>query len=157
MHEPDLGNNNKMNKYVFKAKLWNGSILFRNRSMVKFIIISLGAVLGANLRYWVADWAAQRFGASLPYGTLIINLSGSLILGLFMAVFTSGRFLIDPNWRLLVAIGFLGSYTTFSTYTLESFILIQSGQVWMGFLNLIGSSLLGGLAAAIGLTLGRMI
>ncbi len=125
--------------------------------MVKFLIISLGAVLGANTRYWVADWAAQRFGASFPYGTLIINLSGSLILGLFMAVFTSGRFLIDPNWRLLVAVGFLGSYTTFSTYTLESFNLMQSGQVWMGFLNLFGSSLLGGLAASIGMMLGRMI
>ena len=132
-------------------------VFFRNQSMVKFLIISLGAVLGANTRYWVADWAAQRFGASFPYGTLIINLSGSLILGLFMAVFTSGRFLIDPNWRLLVAVGFLGSYTTFSTYTLESFNLMQSGQVWMGFLNLFGSSLLGGLAASIGMMLGRMI
>ncbi len=125
--------------------------------MVKFFIISLGAVLGANARYWVADWAAQRFGASFPYGTLLINLSGSLVLGLFMAVFTSGRFLIDPNWRLLVAIGFLGSYTTFSTYTLESFNLIQSGQFWPGLFNLFGSSLLGGLAAAIGMTVGRLV
>ncbi len=125
--------------------------------MLKFLVISLGAVLGANTRYWVADWAAQRFGAAFPYGTIFINLSGSLVLGLFMAVFTSGRFLIDPNWRLLVAVGFLGSYTTFSTYTLESVNLIQSGQVWPGFVNLFGSSLLGGLAAAIGMALGKLI
>jgi CrcB protein len=145
-----------MRKRIIRIETWLGSALFQNQTMVKFLIISLGAVLGANTRYWVADWAAQRFGASFPYGTLIINLSGSLILGYFMAVFTSGSFLIDPNWRLFVAIGFLGSYTTFSTYTLESLTLMQSGQVWMGFLNLIGSSLLGGLAAAIGMALGRM-
>lgn len=124
--------------------------------MAKFLIISLGAVLGANLRYWVSDWAAQRFGASFPYGTLMINLSGSLVLGFFMTLITQ-RFLVDPNWRILVAIGFLGSYTTFSAYTFESINLILSGQLWLGLLNLFGSSTLGALAVGLGIYLGRLV
>jgi CrcB protein len=124
--------------------------------MQNFLVISLGAVLGANCRYWVGGWAAERFGASFPYGTLVINLSGSLALGFFMTVIT-GRFIVDPRWRLLVAIGFLGSYTTFSSYTYESANLVLSGQVWPGLFNLFGSSLLGGLAVMLGIWLGRMI
>ena len=99
----------------------------RSKSVQTFLIISLGAILGANCRYWLGGWAAQRFGAAFPYGNLIINLSGSLILGLFMTLVTE-RFLVDPQWRLLVAIGFLGSYTTFSSYTYESLSLVLNGQ-----------------------------
>jgi CrcB protein len=146
-----------MNKRETTIKTWFSRFRFWDEPMSKFLFISLGAMLGANLRYWVADWAAQRFGASFPYGNLIINLTGSLILGLFMALFTSGRFLIDPHLRLLVVIGFLGSYTTFSSYTFESISLIQSGQTGLGLLNLFGSSLLGALAAALGMMLGRLI
>jgi fluoride exporter len=140
------------------AQMRDPFYFWRNlKSMQTFMVISLGAILGANLRYWVADWAAQRFGAAFPYGNFIINLSGSFILGLFMAVFTSGRFLIDPHWRLLITIGFLGSYTTFSAYTFESITLIQSGQIWLGIINLLGSSTLGALAAVLGMMLGRFI
>jgi len=124
--------------------------------MEKFLIISVGAILGANLRYWLGDWAVQRFGAAFPYGNLIINLSGSFILGLFMTL-VMDRFLVDPRWRLLVAIGFLGSYTTFSSYAYESVALILSGQNWTGVLNLFGSSFLGGMAALLGIWLGRLI
>lgn len=124
--------------------------------MTRFLIISFGAVIGANLRYWVGDWAAQRFGASFPYGNLVINLSGSLLLGFFMTLVT-GRFLVDPHWRLLVTIGILGSYTTFSAYTFESVTLISSGQLWLGLLNLFGSSILGALAVGFGIFLGRLI
>jgi CrcB protein len=126
------------------------------RSMQTFLIISLGAVLGANSRYWLGGWAVERFGTSFPYGNLIINLSGSFILGFFMTLIT-GRFLVDPQWRLLVAIGFLGSYTTFSSYTYESVSLILNGQLWLGLLNLLGSSLLGGMAVLLGIWLGRLI
>ena len=124
--------------------------------MARFLIISIGAIVGANLRYWVGDWVAQRFGASFPYGNLMINLSGSLILGFFMTL-VSGRFLVDPHWRLLVTIGFLGSYTTFSSYTFESVNLILSGQLWLGLLNLFGSSFLGALAVGLGIFLGRLV
>lgn len=124
--------------------------------MDKFLLISLGAILGANARYWLGGWAAERFGTAFPYGTFIINLSGSFVLGLFITLVTD-RFLVNPNWRLFLAIGFLGSYTTFSTYTYESVNLILKGQSWLGLLNLFGSSLLGGAAALAGIALARLI
>ncbi|HVM73191.1 MAG TPA: fluoride efflux transporter CrcB [Anaerolineales bacterium] len=126
------------------------------QSMQTFILISLGAILGANLRYWVGGWAANSFGTVFPYGTLIINVSGSLILGFFITLVTD-RFLADPRWRVLVAIGFLGAYTTFSTYTYESVTMILKGQLWLGLLDLFGSSLLGAAAVLAGILLGRVV
>lgn len=126
------------------------------RSMQTFLIISLGAILGANCRYWLGGWAAQRLGVEFPYGNLIINLSGSFILGLFMALVLD-RFLISPQWRVFFAIGFLGSYTTFSSYAYESVVLILDGQYFPGLLNLFGSSFLGGVAALFGILLGKSI
>jgi fluoride exporter len=125
-------------------------------TMDKFLIISLGAILGANARYWLGGWAAERFGTTFPYGTLIINVTGSLILGFFITLVTD-RFLVDPRWRLLVAIGFLGAYTTFSTYTYESVNMLLNGQVWSGLLNLFGSSVLGAVAVTAGILLGRAL
>ena len=124
--------------------------------MDKVLWISLGAVLGANLRYWVGDWAAQRFGSGFPYGTLLINLSGSFLLGLIVSM-SMENFIIDPRLRLLLTIGFLGSYTTFSTYAYESIALISQGQWGMGLFNLLGSSLLGGLFAILGIWLGKIL
>ena len=130
--------------------------LLRNKDVQTFLLISLGAILGANLRYWFGVWAGQRWGAGFPYGTLIINLAGSLILGFFLTVVT-GRLLIDPRWRMFFAIGFLGSFTTFSTYTFESISLTMTGYWIPGLLNLFGSAILGGLAAILGVLLGRLV
>lgn len=124
--------------------------------MDRFLLISLGAIAGANLRYWVGDWVAQRVGASFPFGTLLVNLSGTLLLGIFLTLATE-RFLIDPRWRVLVAIGFCGSYTTFSSYTYESLNLILTGQTTLGLLNLFGSALLGGMVMFAGIYIGRLI
>jgi len=124
--------------------------------MDKVLWISLGAVLGANLRYWVGDWAAQRFGSGFPYGTLLINLTGSFLLGLIISM-SMENFIIDPRLRLLLTVGFLGSYTTFSTYAYESIALISQGQWGLGLFNLIGSSLLGAVFAILGLWLGKVL
>lgn len=112
--------------------------------------------MGANLRFWVADWAAQRLGANFPYGTFIINLTGSLLVGFFLTLATE-RLMIDTRWRLLISIGFLGAYTTFSTYAYESFNLLVKGQWLAGLGNLIGSTLLGVLAVGLGIYLGKAI
>ena len=124
--------------------------------MEKFLWISIGAVAGANLRYWVGGWAVDRFGGSFPYGTLLINISGSLILGVILGM-VSSHYVIDPRLRLLLTIGFLGSYTTFSTYTYESVAMLQQGQWFLGLFNLIGSSIIGGLVAILGLWIGKLI
>lgn len=124
--------------------------------MDKVLWISMGAVLGANLRYWVGDWAAQRFGSGFPYGTMLINLTGSFLLGLIVSM-SMENFIIDPRLRLLLTVGFLGSYTTFSTYAYESIALISQGQWGLGLFNLIGSSLLGALFAVLGIWLGKVL
>jgi len=124
--------------------------------MEKILWISIGAVLGANLRYWIGDWAAQRFGSGFPYGTMIINLTGSFLLGLIVSM-SMENFIIDPRLRLLLTIGFLGSYTTFSTYAYESIALISQGQWGLGLFNLLGSSLLGALFAVLGIWLGKVL
>lgn len=127
-----------------------------SKNLIAIGLISLGAVLGANVRYWFGVWAGQRWGTTFPYATLFINLSGSFILGLFTALVMQ-RLMFDPRWRLFFAIGFLGSYTTFSTYTYESVTLLMAGNWAAGLLNLLGSALLGALAAILGVVLGRLI
>jgi CrcB protein len=128
---------------------------YLNRNLQTILLVSLGAVLGANLRYWLGGWAAQRWGTQFPYGTLFINLTGSLVLGFFLTL-AGERFLIDPRWRVFFAVGFLGAYTTFSTYTYESIASILAGNWLVGAANLFGSAILGGLAVILGVVLGRL-
>lgn len=124
--------------------------------MQQAIWISLGAVVGANLRYWVTDSVANQLGKTFPYGTFIINLTGSLLLGLFVAIAgkTAG---LDPRWRAFIAVGFIGAYTTFSTYAVDSVDLALKGNWLLGLTNLVGSAVLGGLMAFAGLYLGKLI
>jgi CrcB protein len=128
--------------------------LLESANLDKYLIIGLGGFLGANLRYVVGGWAAEKWGASFPFGTLLINVTGSFVLGLFLAAVT-GRLAIDPRWRLFFAIGFLGAYTTFSTYTYETMQLVLAGGWWPGLLNLVFSNLLGLGASLLGLAIGR--
>lgn len=124
--------------------------------MENFLLISIGAILGANLRYWVGDWVAQKFGTAFPYGTLLINVSGSLVIG-FLLTLIAERVVLDPRWRLFLVVGFLGAYTTFSTYMFDSFSLIEKGQLVPGLMNLLGSAALGIIAVGSGVFLGRMV
>jgi CrcB protein len=119
-------------------------------------VISIGGILGANARYLVATWAAQRLGASFPYGTFIINISGAFVLGLFMA-FLQDRAFVHANYRLFFATGFCGAYTTFSTLTYESLRLIQDGSFLVAFTNLFGSLAIGMVGVFLGFVLGRTI
>lgn len=122
----------------------------------KVLLISVGAILGANARYWIGDWIAQKWGTSFPYGTLIINITGSFLIGLFISL-TTERITIDPRWRYMIVVGFLGAYTTFSTYTLESMNLFERGQWQLGLLDVLGSVIIGLVAVGLGLILGRIL
>jgi CrcB protein len=118
----------------------------------KALLISLGAVVGANARYWTSEFFNKRFSTSFPLGTFVINILGSFALGLIMSLSTE-RLPIDSKLKLLLTVGFLGAYTTFSTYSYESLTLVMSGQIMRGIINLLGSSVLGGVAAGVGVWL----
>lgn len=122
---------------------------------MRYLLIAVGAALGANARYLVGTWAGARFGADFPYGTLLVNVAGSLALGFFSALVT-GRLRLSPDARLLLAVGFLGSYTTFSSYTVESMTLLRQGAVWLGLMNILGNNVLGLICALLGAYLGQM-
>lgn len=124
--------------------------------MMALLWVGLGGFLGANARYLLGGVIASRFGTAFPLGTFIINITGSFLLGLFLA-YAEPRQWLGPSWRLLIAVGFMGAYTTFSTFTYESFRLMQSGEYLLATLNLGGSLVTGLLAVFAGVVAGSLI
>ena len=124
--------------------------------MQDVLLIAVGATLGANLRFAISRWAAQVLSPSLPYGTLIINATGSLLLGFFL-VWTSERVLADPRWRSLVAIGFCGAYTTFSSYSFETFRLFEQGHYNLALMNFLANNVVSFLAVVAGAMIARTL
>ena len=122
----------------------------------RFLLIAVGAILGANARYLVGLWTAQRFGVDFPYGTAIVNITGSLILG-FLVAWGSLRSGLDGEVRLLVAVGFLGSYTTFSSYTVESLQQLETANMSRALVNIFLHNGMGLAAAWVGMLLARGI
>src|SRR5579859_2304567 len=104
--------------------------------------ISLGAIAGANLRYLLGRLSIRFLDSSFPYATLFINVTGSLILGFFLT-WTAERVLVtDQKWRMLIAIGFCGAYTTFSSYAFETMAFFQQGQWWPFTANILSNNVL---------------
>jgi fluoride exporter len=120
------------------------------------LIISLGAMVGANARYLLSRYAVKVLGPVFPYGTLIINVVGSLIVGFFLT-WTSERALVDPRWRLLVVVGFCGSFTTFSSYAFESMAYFEQGQWSLMAANILGNNLLCLAAVVAGMAVARVL
>jgi len=117
-----------------------------------YLAISIGAVLGANARYLLGGWVLDRMGAEFPYGTLLINVSGSFVIGLvYVLIEKHGA----PDWvRPLVIVGFLGAYTTFSTFSLDTLAMAERGA-WLAAGAYIVGSVTASLAAVwLGVTLG---
>ncbi|MEW6161075.1 MAG: fluoride efflux transporter CrcB [Verrucomicrobiota bacterium] len=99
--------------------------------MLSYLCIGLGSALGGMLRYWISGLVAERYGESFPLGTLIVNVSGSFLIG-FLATLTApdGRWLMAPLARQFFMIGLLGGYTTFSSFSLQTLNLIRDGE-WL--------------------------
>jgi len=119
-------------------------------------MIALGGSAGAIARYWVGSYIGNRMGARFPYGTLAINVSGSFVIGLVMTLL-SERTHLSRNWVYLVPIGFIGAYTTFSTFELETFRLIQDGQAISALSNIVLSVVIGFLMVWAGVMAGRAL
>ncbi len=124
--------------------------------MQNILLISLGAIAGANLRYFVAQFIAKVIPSNFPYGTLVINLSASFILGFFL-IWTGERVIADPRWRLLMAIGFCGGYSTYSSYAFETFALLEQGRWALFASNMIAMNVLCLVGVALGAALARSI
>ena len=120
--------------------------------MINFLTIGIGGFLGAIARYGVAVWIGRQWGRSFPLGSFVVNVSGSFLIGLLMSLFTE-RFMVNPQWRLLFVVGFLGAYTTFSTFEYETGTLLRDGEWLIATLNIVLSVLVGFAA----LKLGEMI
>jgi fluoride exporter len=124
--------------------------------VLEVLFVALGGAIGSAARYLVGGWFAARFGAAFPYGTFVVNVTGSFIVGLFLA-YAQERVSLSPYWRLFFAVGFVGGYTTFSTYEYESVRLFQDGEMLLAAVYLIGSVVTGGVAAIAGIALGSWI
>jgi CrcB protein len=124
--------------------------------VVRYALVLLGGALGALARYVVDGWVHRVLDTGFPYGTLTVNLSGSFLLGL-VAVLTFERLLLGSEWRVLLGVGFLGAYTTFSTWQYETFRLLEAGQWAAGLTNLFGSAVSGFAALVLGVLVGRAL
>ena len=124
--------------------------------MRSVLLVSLGAIIGANLRYFVAQYVAKLIPSSFPFGTLIINISASFILGFFL-IWTGERVLADPRWRVLVAVGFCATYSTYSSYAFETFALFEKGHFALAALNFLVTNLVCFIAVMLGAALARSV
>jgi CrcB protein len=123
---------------------------------MNYLIIGVGGFAGAITRYALAVWIGQRWGRSFPLGTFVINISGSLLIGLLMPLLTE-RFIVNPQWRLLLVVGFLGAYTTFSTFEYETGALLKDGEWLFAGMNVLLSVTVGFIALKIGEMIAKSI
>jgi len=122
--------------------------------MTKYWLVGIGGFLGSILRFWLGTYIGSRMGVRFPYGTVLINISGSFLIGL-TATLLSQRAHWSPNLSYLVPIGFIGGYTTFSTFELETFRSFHEGDMLFGLMNVALSVALGFVAVWLGVIAGR--
>jgi fluoride exporter len=120
----------------------------------KLFMVALGGAIGASARYWLGNLVSSRLPMQFPLGTFVINVTGSFIIGFFLTLVTQ-RITVHPNWRLLIAVGFVGAYTTFSTFEFEALKLIEEGSLVSAALNVVLSFIVGFIAVWVGVTAAR--
>jgi CrcB protein len=122
----------------------------------ELLYVGAGGFIGAVARFLMSRGLARWLGASYPYGTLFVNFTGSVLLGFFL-IWTTERVLSPYNLRLFFAIGFCGAYTTFSSYSYESFALYEQGHYWLVASNFLSNNLLALLGVVLGAVLARSV
>ena len=123
---------------------------------MQLLLVGLGGFAGAVLRWSVDGWISERNPTAFPFGTLVINLTGSFALGVLFA-WVVERNVLPPDVRLPLMVGFLGAYTTFSTFMLESWRLVEEGAYALAAANLVGSVGSGWSPSSLGLAVGRLV
>ncbi len=124
--------------------------------MLKYLLIATGGALGSIARYWVGSMVGGRMGTRFPYGTLVINITACVIIG-FSLTYFSRRVELSPAWRYLIPVGFVGAYSTFSTYEWETLSTMRSGAFALAALYAVGSLVLGLAAVWLGSALAEAI
>jgi fluoride exporter len=122
----------------------------------RYLFIAIGGALGSIARFWVGTTVAGRMGTRFPFGTLVVNISACLLIGLSIEVL-SRHANLNPSWRYLVPIGFIGAYSTFSTFEWEIFANLNSGAFWIAILYVAISLVSGLIAVALGVSLAKAI
>ena len=122
--------------------------------MLKYVVIGIGGFAGAIARHALGSYIGSRLGVRFPYGTFVINVSGSFLIGFILVLLS--RTTASQYWHYMIPIGFIGAYTTFSTFEYETFRAIQEGQPMTGLLNVVLSLIIGFVAVWAGSALGRV-
>ena len=123
--------------------------------MLQWFVVVLGSGLGGLARYLTSTWMAERFGPDYPWGTFTVNVVGAFFIGL-LATLADERGMIGPQTRLLLVVGVLGGFTTFSSFSLETLRLAESGELLAAVLNVLGSVAFALSAAIVGINVGRV-
>jgi fluoride exporter len=124
--------------------------------MNKYLVVGIGGFLGAIARFWLGGYIGDRWGTRFPYGTFVVNITGSFLVGFILTILAE-RTHWSPNWRYLIPVGFIAAYTTFSTFEYETFRSIQDGELLVAGLNVVLSVVVGFVAVWIGVIAGRII
>jgi fluoride exporter len=124
--------------------------------LTKYFVVGLGGFLGAIARFWLGGFISDRMGSRFPYGTFVINISGSFLIGLILTLLAEKTHW-SPNWRYLIPVGFIGAYTTFSTFEYETLRNFQDGELVIAFLNVGLSVVIGFLSVWCGVIVGRVV
>jgi CrcB protein len=122
----------------------------------RYFFIAIGGALGSLARYWVGTTVAGRLGTRFPYGTFVINITACIIIG-FSLAFLGRRSELSPAWRFLIPIGFVGAYSTFSTFEWETFTNLQAGAFFIAALYVVSSFVLGVAAVWFGVLMARIL
>lgn len=124
--------------------------------MQKYLLIAVGGALGAITRFWVGDAVSGRMGTRFPWGTFLVNISACVIIG-FVITWIGRRADLNPAWRYLIPVGFIGAYSTFSTYEWELLTTLEAGEFARGAIYAVSSLLLGLVAVWFGARLASAI
>lgn len=122
---------------------------------MQFIAIAVGGAIGAVLRFLISGWAYGYLGSGFPWGTLAVNLIGCFVIGFLSKLFESMT--VSPNVRMMILVGGLGAFTTFSTYALENVNLLRDGQMDIALINVLVSTAVGILCVFLGIALANLV